>query len=73
LVVFLPGLWLAARHWSPLWMAAVGGVYLVGRQVYLQAYRRSPAGRSLGFTLSALPAIGLLLAGLVGAVLAVFK
>ncbi|MDZ7936975.1 MAG: MAPEG family protein [Rhodoferax sp.] len=73
LVVFLPGLWLAALHWSPVWMAAVGVVYLVGRQVYLQAYRHSPAGRSLGFTLSALPAIGLLLAGLVGAVLTVFK
>jgi glutathione S-transferase len=73
LVVFLPSLWLAAKYWSPVWMAGVGAVYLVGRMVYLRAYRLSPAGRSLGFTLSALPALGLLGGGLVGAVLAAFK
>lgn len=73
LVVFLPSLWLAAKYWSPLWVAGAGAVYLVGRLVYLRAYRLSPAGRSLGFALSALPILGLLGAGLVGAVLAVSK
>jgi glutathione S-transferase len=73
LVVFLPSLWLAAKYWSPVWMALVGAVYLAGRMVYLQAYRHSPAGRSLGFALSALPLLGLLGAGLLGAVLAAFR
>lgn len=73
LVVFLPSLWLAAKYWPPVWMAGVGAVYLVGRMVYLRAYRLSPAGRSVGFALSALPLLGLLGAGLVGAVWAAFK
>jgi glutathione S-transferase len=73
LVAFLPSLWLAAKYWSPVWVAVVGAVYLAGRMVYLQAYRNSPAGRSLGFALSALPVLGLMGAGLVGAVLAAFK
>jgi glutathione S-transferase len=73
LVVFLPSLWLAAKYWSPVWVAVVGAVYLVGRMVYLRAYRLSPAGRSLGFTLSALPVLGLLGAGALGAIMAAFK
>lgn len=73
LVVFLPSLWLAAKYWSPLWVAGVGAVYLVGRMVYLRAYRLSPAGRSLGFAMSVSPIFGLLGAGLVGAVLSAFK
>lgn len=70
LVVFLPALWLAALYWSPLGMGALGAVYLVGRLIYWRAYTRNPASRSLGFTLSFLPIVLLLLAGLGGAVMA---
>lgn len=73
LVVFLPALWLAARYWSPTWMAAVGAVYLVGRVVYLKAYTTNPAGRGLGFALSFVPAFLLLLAALAGLVMAGLK
>jgi glutathione S-transferase len=71
LVVFLPALWLAALYWSPVWMGAVGAVYLVGRLMYWRAYTRDPASRSLGFTLSFMPIILLLLAALGGALMAV--
>ena len=73
LIIFLPALWLAARYWSPLLVAGIGVVYLLGRVIYLRAYTRDPASRSLGFMLSMAPACVLLLAGLTGAVLAAFK
>jgi hypothetical protein len=73
LVLLLPSLWLAARYWSPLLVAGLGVVYLVGRFVYLRAYVRDPASRGTGFVLSIGPAMTLLLAGLAGAVLAAFK
>jgi len=66
LVAFIPALWLAARYWSPEWVALVGAVFLVGRVIYLRAYVREPASRSLGFALSFLPTVGLLLSVLVG-------
>lgn len=73
LIVFLPALWLAARYWSPMGMAALGSVYVIGRFVYLKAYTRDPASRSLGYSLSIVPALLLLLAGLAGSVLSAIK
>lgn len=70
LVAFLPALWLAAMYWSPVAVAAVGAVYLVGRMLYWRSYTRDPKSRSLGFVLSFLPIVALLLAALVGALLA---
>ena len=69
LVVLIPALYAAARYWPPAVVAGVGAVYLVGRVVYWRAYVADPAGRGLGFMLSALPAVGLALAALVPAVL----
>jgi len=66
LVVFLPALWLAARYWSPAWVAAVGAVYLVGRILYARLYIANPASRGMGYLLSVLPIMALLLAALVG-------
>ncbi|MDP4302728.1 MAPEG family protein [Leptothrix discophora] len=68
LVALLPALYLAARHWPAGWVAAAGGVYLVGRMVYRRAYLRDPGSRSLGFGLSAFPILALLGATLVGLV-----
>lgn len=73
LVVFLPALWMASRYWSPTCMAAVGAVYLVGRMTYRSSYVKDPGSRTLGFALSVLPTTVLLLATLVGAVMALLK
>jgi uncharacterized MAPEG superfamily protein len=70
LVAFLPALWLFAQYVSPMWAAILGTIYLVGRFLYLRAYVADPAKRGLGFGLSMLPTLALLLGGLVGAVLA---
>jgi glutathione S-transferase len=68
LILFLPALWLAARHYDPRLVAAVGAVYLVGRTVYYRAYIADPAKRGTGFSLSLLPSAALLLATLVSIV-----
>lgn len=68
LVVFLPALWLAASYERPLWVAAIGLVYLVGRMVYLRAYVASPGSRSLGYALSAGPVLILILIAVIGIV-----
>lgn len=70
LVGLLPAMYLAARYWSPNWIAAGGVVYLVGRIIYLRAYTKDPASRALGFGLSIFPVLTMLGATVVGAVLA---
>ena len=69
LICFLPALLIAANYWSPIYVAAVGVVYLVGRVLYRQAYVSDPAKRGLGFLLTFMPTTLLVLAGLVGAVM----
>ena len=69
LVCFVPALLIAAIYWPPMYVAAVGVMYLVGRTLYRQAYVTDPAKRGLGFMLTFLATVLLVLAGLVGAVM----
>ncbi|MEO6078901.1 MAG: MAPEG family protein [Steroidobacteraceae bacterium] len=55
LVAFLPGIWLFAQFIEPRWAAALGVVYLVGRQLYFMGYVKDPKSRSLGYALTVLP------------------
>jgi glutathione S-transferase len=73
LVIFVPSLYLAAKYWPPGWVAAFGSLYVVGRIIYLQAYTREPASRTVGFGLSIFPILALMLAALVGLVMAGLK
>jgi hypothetical protein len=68
LIVFLPGLYLFSRYFSPLVAAALGVLYLIGREVYAATYVKDPAKRSAGYGLTFLPAVILLFGGLIGAV-----
>ena len=72
LVVFLPALYLFSHYFSPIVAAALGAVYLIGREVYAAAYVKDPAKRSAGFGLTFLPGVILLLGGLFGAVKSLF-
>ena len=69
MVALLPSLFVAARFWPAPWVAGLGAVYLIGRFIYWRAYVGNPASRALGFMLSMLPVIVLLLMALAGAVL----
>jgi len=68
-VLFVPSLYVFSHYGNPLWAAALGVVYLVGREIYAATYVKNPAKRSLGYALTALPIVILLVGGLIGAVL----
>ena len=72
LMLFLPALWIAAQYWAAEWMAGLGAVYLVGRVVYLKGYVADPKSRGLGYALSILPTLLLMVLALVGVIKALF-
>jgi glutathione S-transferase len=72
LIIFVPGLYLFSRYWSPPTAAVLGLIYLVGREVYSIGYVKDPAKRGPGYAMSFLPAVALVLGGLVGAVRSLF-
>ena len=69
LVIFLPSLWIQALEANPLWGAVVGLFYVVGRFIYRAEYLKDPSTRDIGFTMTIVPSIILLVWGLVAAVL----
>jgi uncharacterized MAPEG superfamily protein len=68
LIVFLPSLYLFSHYWNPVVAAVLGVVYLIGREIYARTYVKDPAKRSLGFGLTFLPTVVLLVGGVIGAV-----
>jgi glutathione S-transferase len=66
MIAFLPALYLAAKYWPPTYVASCGAVYIVGRLVYRAGYLAAPGKRKLGFLLSFIPIIVLLLAAVAG-------
>ena len=69
LVMLIPGIYLFSHYFNPLVAAALGVVYLIGRQIYSMSYVKDPKSRSAGFGLSFLPAVILVAGGVVGAVM----
>ena len=69
LIAFIPGLYLFGHYFNPLWAAALGLIYLIGREIYAASYVKDPAKRSAGFGLSSLPTLILIAGGLIGAAL----
>jgi uncharacterized MAPEG superfamily protein len=65
MVAFLPALMIAGKYWPQPYVAGAGVVYLIGRFVYWRSYTAAPASRGLGFGLSMLPILALVIAGLV--------
>jgi glutathione S-transferase len=70
--VFLPALWLASIYFTKVGLLApaIGLVWVVGRIVYMQAYMADPSKRGLGFGMSALSQIALLLLAIAGVAMA---
>jgi uncharacterized MAPEG superfamily protein len=73
LVVFVPALLVFAQYFDARIAAALGALYLGGRFLYFRSYVRDPAKRGPGFGLSFLPIVVLLIGGLTGALMALFK
>jgi glutathione S-transferase len=71
LIAFLPGIYLFSRYFNPLVAAALGVVYLVGRELYAFTYVKDPSKRDVGFGMTFLPLVILVAGGLIGAIRAI--
>ncbi len=69
LVVFLPALFLFASYVSPTWAGWLGLVFIVGRALYARSYVADPDSRTLGFALTFVPNVVLVIGALLGAIL----
>ena len=67
LVAFVPAIWLFGMYVDPTWAALLGLVFVVARMLYLRGYVTDPAKREVGFTLSILSVLVLLVGALWGA------
>lgn len=72
LIVLLPGLYLFSHYFNPLVSAGLGLVYLIGRELFAYSYVRDPAKREIGYGLTFLPCVILVLGGLIGALRQLF-
>ncbi len=68
LILFVPAIILAAPVLGDKTAAAIGLVWSVGRIIYARSYYADPSKRSLGFMLSLLPTLVLVIAAAYGAV-----
>jgi uncharacterized membrane protein YecN with MAPEG domain len=68
LIVFLPGLYLFSHYFRPQVAAVLGAIYLIGREIYAFTYVKDPAKRGVGYGLTFLPTVILVVGGLFGAV-----
>ncbi|MEI8257488.1 MAG: MAPEG family protein [Deltaproteobacteria bacterium] len=73
IVVLLPAMALFGYYVSSTWATGLGGIYLIGRFLYFFAYVKDPKTRTLGFSLSMLPIMVMLVGGTGGAVLALYR
>ncbi len=62
IVLFLPLLGLASLLWGDIAAGVYGLVWSIGRVLYVEAYIRDPAKRSVGFLLSGGLSMGVLIA-----------
>ncbi len=66
LAMFLPGLWLFAVAVDPIWAAAIGAIWPVGRLMYALGYYKAPEKRSIGLYISMPPIYIFILGSLIG-------
>jgi uncharacterized MAPEG superfamily protein len=69
LVIFIPVIFIASNYWSPLLTSGLGIIYIIGRFIYWRAYVTEPKNRGLGFMLSLIPSVILMVLSVVGIVI----
>lgn len=65
LIFFLPLLWIFSYYVSELWGAILGGIWILGRVLYAWGYYQDAKKRTLGFGISSLSGMALLLGSLI--------
>lgn len=66
LVLFLPGIWLFSFAVSPIWAAAIGMLWPIGRLGYALGYYKSAEARGIGLLVSMPPIYIFVLGSLIG-------
>lgn len=66
LVFFLPVLWLFSVYVSPIWGAGIGALWIIGRIIFAWGYYQAAEKRIVGFAISTLSSMSLLLGSLIG-------
>ena len=61
LIVFIPALWMHAQFANPIFGAILGVIFIVGRFIYRAEYLKDPDSRSLGFGMTFIPSVVLLI------------
>ncbi len=69
MVLFLPALWLFSFYVNPLWGAGIGTVWVLGRIIYAWGYYQAAEKRGIGFAISSMSGIVLLLGAIAGIIL----
>ncbi len=72
LIIFIPGIWMFGYYVNSEIGAGIGLVFIIARQIYKSAYLGDPKNRSIGFGLTALSMMILLIGGMIGASMAFF-
>lgn len=67
LVVFVPAMWLFATYVSANIAALLGLLFVIGRALYMRGYVQEASKRSVGFAVSAIPLLILMLGSVIGA------
>jgi uncharacterized MAPEG superfamily protein len=73
LVIFIPVIFIASNYWSPLLTSSLGLVYIIGRFIYWRAYVNEPKNRAIGFMLSLVPSMLLMVLSVVGIIISLFE
>lgn len=68
LIIFIPALWAFAIFINVTWATVLGAIFIVGRALFFTGYVKAAEKRSLGFSLSMLPTLALLIGGIYGAI-----
>jgi glutathione S-transferase len=66
LILFLPSLWMFAVYVSDIWAGLIGMVFVAGRVAYAMAYYADANRRALGFVISVMASLILLLGSVIG-------
>jgi len=67
LIIFIPAIYIFAVYVNAPVAAGIGVVFIVGRLLYFKAYIADPSRRLIGFVMTMLPNVVLVLGGMVGA------
>jgi len=66
LIVFVPAVWIFATYVSPIWAAALGALFVVGRALYAIGYLQAAEKRGVGAGITGLVNMALVVGGLIG-------